>query len=84
MTTTPNTIGITGAAGFIGPHLCDRLVREGRRVIGVDDLSHGSLENLAGVIADENFTFHEFDCRDALRMRQANPTATARTIAAIS
>ena len=71
MTTTPNTIGITGAAGFIGSHLSDRLVAEGRRVIGVDDLSHGSLENLSGVIADENFTFHEFDCRDAHRMRKA-------------
>lgn len=71
MTTTPNTIGITGAAGFIGSHLSDRLVAEGRRVIGVDDLSHGSMENLGGVIADENFTFHEFDCRDAQRMRKA-------------
>jgi nucleoside-diphosphate-sugar epimerase len=38
---------VTGAAGFIGSHLCDRLIAEGHDVVGFDDLSAGSLTNLA-------------------------------------
>ena len=37
---------VTGAAGFIGSHLCRRLVADGAQVVGFDDLSTGSLENL--------------------------------------
>jgi len=40
---------VTGAAGFIGSHLCRRLVADGHDVVALDDLSDGSLENLAGV-----------------------------------
>jgi nucleoside-diphosphate-sugar epimerase len=40
---------VTGAAGFIGSHLCRRLVADGHEVVGLDDLSVGSLENLADV-----------------------------------
>lgn len=40
---------MTGAAGFIGSHLCRRLVADGHEVVGLDDLSVGSLENLADV-----------------------------------
>ena len=40
---------VTGAAGFIGSHLCRRLVAHGHEVVGLDDLSDGKLENLAGV-----------------------------------
>ena len=45
----PPTIGVTGAAGFIGANLCERLLDEGCTVIGVDDMSMGTLRNLAGV-----------------------------------
>jgi nucleoside-diphosphate-sugar epimerase len=42
----PSTVLVTGAAGFIGSHLCARLVSEGLTVRGLDDLSDGSLSNL--------------------------------------
>jgi UDP-glucose 4-epimerase len=67
----PATIGVTGAAGFIGANLCERLLDEGCTVIGVDDMSMGTLNNLVGIIDHPNFRFEEFDCRDAARMRDA-------------
>ena len=53
---------VTGAAGFIGSHLCRRLSADGYSVVGVDDLSEGSLENLAGA---EGLRFEQVDIRDA-------------------
>ena len=67
----PPTIGVTGAAGFIGANLCERLLAEGCTVIGVDDMSMGTSRNLAGLLDNPSFRFEEFDCRDAARMREA-------------
>jgi UDP-glucose 4-epimerase len=53
---------ITGAAGFIGSHLCEGVVAEGDEVVGVDDLSEGSLENLA---AAPEVRFEQVDICDA-------------------
>jgi UDP-glucose 4-epimerase len=53
---------VTGAAGFIGSHLCRRLVAEGHEVVALDDLSEGSLENLAGV---DEAGFERIDICDA-------------------
>ena len=55
-------VGITGVAGFIGSHLCDRLLREDVEVVGVDDLSRGTLENLDQAFGSPLFRFEQFDC----------------------
>jgi UDP-glucose 4-epimerase len=69
--TLPARIGITGAAGFIGANLAERLLAEGVEVVGVDDLSMGNLRNLEGMLGDPRFTFHEFDCCDATLLKDA-------------
>lgn len=66
-----NRVGITGAAGFIGSHLCERLVAEGVDVIGVDDLSRGTLSNLAPVLEQPNFRFEQIDCTRRRDLRAA-------------
>lgn len=55
-------VGITGVAGFIGSHLCDQLLREDVEVVGVDDLSRGTLENLDQAFGSPLFRFEQFDC----------------------
>lgn len=58
---------VTGGAGFIGSTLVDRLLAEGHEVDVLDDLSSGSLANLAEARADRSkrLTFHQIDIRDA-------------------
>jgi len=48
---------VLGAAGFLGSHLCDRLIFDGNSVVGVDDLSTGSISNLEKVLEDRKFSF---------------------------
>lgn len=50
-------IVITGGAGFIGSHLCDRLIKEGYRIICLDNLITGKLENIKHLLTDKNFMF---------------------------
>jgi len=52
---------ISGAAGFIGSHLCDRLLADGDSVVGLDSLITGSRKNLAHLANHPKFQFHEFD-----------------------
>jgi len=52
---------ITGAAGFLGSHLCDRYIAEGFYVIGMDNLITGDLKNLEHLMPLENFEFNHHD-----------------------
>lgn len=52
---------VTGAAGFLGSHLCDALLAEGHQVLGVDNLCTGNLANLAHLQAEPRFRFEEQD-----------------------
>ncbi len=52
---------VAGGAGFLGSHLCDRLVERGDRVVCVDDLSTGRAENVAHLTGHDRFEFVEFD-----------------------
>src|SRR5215475_5809464 len=52
---------VTGGAGFLGSHLCDRLIADGCRVIAVDNLSTGSAGNLQHLIAHPRFEFMRHD-----------------------
>jgi nucleoside-diphosphate-sugar epimerase len=64
-------VGITGVAGFIGSHLCDRLLAAGHEVVGVDDLSRGSLANLPLALASPRFRLERFDCTRRRELRAA-------------
>lgn len=52
---------ITGAAGFLGSHLCDRFIREGYHVIGMDNLITGELKNIEHLMRLEQFDFYHHD-----------------------
>ncbi|MCW3119608.1 MAG: family oxidoreductase [Chitinophagaceae bacterium] len=52
---------ITGAAGFLGSHLCDRFIKEGYHVIGMDNLITGDLCNIEHLFKLENFEFYHHD-----------------------
>ena len=52
---------VAGWAGFIGSHLCIRLIKEGFNVLCVDNLSTGNLNNVISLLSNERFTFKEYD-----------------------
>ncbi len=52
---------ITGAAGFLGSHLCDRFIKEGFHVIGMDNLITGDLRNIEHLFKLEQFEFYHHD-----------------------
>ena len=57
---------ITGAAGFIGSHLCDRFIKEGFYVIGLDSFLTGSPDNLAHLTGNERFKFIKYDVTNCI------------------
>jgi dTDP-glucose 4,6-dehydratase len=58
---TKKRILITGAAGFLGSHLCDRFIKEGMHVIGMDNLITGDLKNIQHLFKQEDFEFYHCD-----------------------
>ncbi|MET0391715.1 MAG: UDP-glucuronic acid decarboxylase family protein [Chitinophagaceae bacterium] len=57
----PKRVLITGAAGFLGSHLCDRFIKEGYKVIGMDNLITGDLRNIEHLFKLEQFEFYHHD-----------------------
>lgn len=86
---------VAGGAGFVGSHLCERLVEEGREVVCVDDLQTGRHRNIAPLITHSNFRFVRNDVAEPLDIPcaavfnlaspaspdayQADPVSTTRT-----
>lgn len=86
---------VTGGGGFLGSHLCDRLIGLGHEVICLDNLSTGSKDNLAQLLSNPNFRFIEHDIVNPIQLEfdeiynlacpaspvhyQADPLATTRT-----
>ena len=52
---------ITGAAGFLGSHLCDKFIAEGYRVVGMDNLITGDLKNIEHLFKNQDFEFYHHD-----------------------
>jgi len=59
---------VTGGAGFIGSHLAERLLKDGQKVVVVDNLSTGSLKNIESFKEKPEFDFVEGDIRNAVLM----------------
>ena len=56
---------VTGAAGFLGSHLCEKLLNLQHKVIGIDNMIGGTLENLP-----KNLKFHNLDCCDFQKLNK--------------
>ncbi len=68
-------VAITGVAGFIGSNLAARLLAEGHSVVGVDDFSYGSAANIAPLLRNPQFEFHELDLRNEKTWQKFKGTA---------
>ncbi len=65
------SIVVTGGAGFIGSHLCETLLRDGNRVICVDNFVTGRKENVQHLLAEKNFTLIEHDITLPLKIDES-------------
>lgn len=62
------TAVVTGGAGFLGSHLCDKLIAEGIKVICLDNLLTGRIENIEHLFGNENFQFIKLDVTNFIHM----------------
>jgi len=63
-----STAVVTGGAGFLGSHLCERLLYAGVRVIAIDNLSTGNASNVANLFGHERFRFLRYDVTDFIHV----------------
>ena len=68
--TSPPTSVVTGGAGFLGSHLCDRLIAESHRVICIDNLITGNPANISHLIGNPKFTFIKYDVTNFLSVEE--------------
>jgi dTDP-glucose 4,6-dehydratase len=61
---------LTGAAGFLGSHLCDRLLSESHTVVGLDNFVTGNRENLVHLVKNNNFTFIRQDVSEQINVQE--------------
>ncbi len=61
---------VTGAAGFIGSQLCEKLLAEGYRVVGMDNFCTGSKKNIRQFFENKNFSFLEHDITEPLQAKE--------------
>jgi dTDP-glucose 4,6-dehydratase len=66
----PKTTLITGGAGFLGSHLCDRFLKEGYNVIAMDNLITGSLSNIAHLENNQDFKFIKHDVSKYIEIKE--------------
>jgi dTDP-glucose 4,6-dehydratase len=64
------TVLITGGAGFLGSHLCDRFINEGFRVLCLDNFITGDLENVGHLLKNKNFSLIEHDISKAIDINE--------------
>ena len=65
---TNKRVLITGAAGFLGSHLCDRFLKEGLSVIGMDNFITGDYDNIKHLESNSNFQFIEHDVTEFVKI----------------
>ena len=61
---------VTGAAGFLGSHICDRLIADGHEVIGLDNFVTGRAENISHLMGSGRFDFYPVDDLFAIRIHE--------------
>lgn len=78
MSLSDGTIVVAGGAGFLGSHLCERLLNDGHRVKCIDDFSTGTRANIVHLNRDENFEFQALDIIDTRRLHESLKEAGVR------